>query len=121
MDAREALDNDGAPSEMPRLQCRMLAAAALAVVLVANDNPALPLGLVLARHIGNTLVLLCQHVEHAVGLAVCQVDCADEHVVGDVVEVSAVLEPRPCGADVVRRALALGLRPATAAQASTKD
>lgn len=44
-----------------------------------------------------------------IGLAVVRVDGADEEVIGDVVEVAAVLEPRARCADVVRRALALGL------------
>ena len=41
-----------------------------------------------------------------VGLAIVDIDGADEHVVGDVVQVAAVLEPGTGGADVVRGALA---------------
>lgn len=45
----------------------------------------------------------------AAHLAVLRVDGADEHVVGDVVQVAAVLEPGARHGDVVGGALALGL------------
>jgi hypothetical protein len=46
---------------------------------------------------------------HRVGLFVFIVDGADEHVVGDVVEVASVLEPWTGHGDVISCALALGL------------
>lgn len=45
----------------------------------------------------------------AVDLLVLAVEGADEHVVGDVVQVAAELEPGAGHADVVSRALALHL------------
>ena len=51
-----------------------------------------------------------QHlVLDAVDLLVLNVEGADEHVVGDVVQVAAVLEPGAGHGDVVSRALALHL------------
>ena len=41
MNTSEALDNDGASSEMPRLKGGVLAAAALTVVLLSYHHPAL--------------------------------------------------------------------------------
>lgn len=52
-------------------------------------------------------------VLHVVDLVVLRVDGADEHVVGDVVQVAAELEPRAGHRDVVRRALALCLQHAS--------
>lgn len=46
---------------------------------------------------------------YRVGGVVFSVDGADEHVVGDVVEVATEFEPGACHGDVVGRALALGL------------
>ena len=51
--------------------------------------------------------LASEDVLHAVGLSVLSIDSADEHVVGDVVEVPSELEPGPCHRDVVSRTLAL--------------
>ena len=48
-------------------------------------------------------------VFHVVGLVVEVVDSADEEVVGDVVEVAAVFEPRTCHGDVVGGTLAFDL------------
>ena len=45
----------------------------------------------------------------AVDLAVLRVECANEHVVGDVVQMATVLEPGPGHTDVVSCALALHL------------
>ena len=44
---------------------------------------------------------------HAVGLLVLGIERADQHVVGDVVQVATVLEPGAGHTDVVCRTLAL--------------
>jgi len=62
-----------------------------------------------ASHVGHAPKFAGQLVLDAVDAVVVDVDGADQHVVGDVVEVTAELEPGPGGADVVRRALALHL------------
>ena len=66
--------------------------------------------LVVAGHVRHTSVLAAQLVLDFVDAVVLNVDGADQHVVGDVVQVTAELEPRPGGADVVRGALALHLQ-----------
>eukprot|EP00053_Salpingoeca_punica_P020385 m.211399 g.211399 ORF g.211399 m.211399 type:complete len:843 (+) comp18318_c0_seq1:197-2725(+) len=109
VDAGEALDDDGAAAEVARLEGGVLARAALAVVLVADDHPVDVLALVEAGHRRDGVVLAGDGVEDRVGLAVGLVDGADQHVVADVVQVAAELEPRAGHADVVGRALALGL------------
>ena len=109
MDASEALDDDGASAQVARLERRVLSARALAVVLVADGHPAEALGLVVARHVRHLAELARQLVAYVVRLAVLVVDGADEHVVGDVVQVAAILEPRTGGADVIGGALALDL------------
>lgn len=53
MDARERLDDDSDAAKVARLERSMLAAAPLAVVLVANDDPVQALGLVVARRVGH--------------------------------------------------------------------
>jgi hypothetical protein len=46
---------------------------------------------------------------HRVRLIVLLVDSADEHVVRDVIQMAAVLQPRASHRDMVRGTLALGL------------
>jgi len=67
------------------------------------------LGLVAASDGGDRVKGLGQVAVDAVGLVVLRVNGSDEHVVGDVVKMAAVLEPGAGSADVVGRALALGL------------
>mmetsp|Transcript_9808 Transcript_9808/g.26682 ORF Transcript_9808/g.26682 Transcript_9808/m.26682 type:complete len:346 (-) Transcript_9808:1065-2102(-) len=87
----------------------MLAGGSLAVVLIANDNPWDASGLVGTGNVRNSPVLARQSVFDTVGRAVLLVQCSDEHVVGDVVQVSAELQPGSGHGDVVGGALALGL------------
>ncbi len=94
---------------MARLQGCMLAGGALAVVVVADHQPAQAVLLVVARHSGHRVILPAQLVLDAVDAIVLNVERADEHVVGDIVQVAAVLEPGARHADVVRGALALDL------------
>ena len=65
--------------------------------------------LVVTSHIGHAAKFTSQLVLDAVDAVVVDVDGADKHVVGDVIQVTAELEPGPGSADVVCRALALDL------------
>ena len=65
--------------------------------------------LVVTSHVGHAAQFARQLVLDAVDAVVVDVDGADKHVVGDVIQVTAELEPGPGGADVVRGALALHL------------
>mmetsp|Transcript_36260 Transcript_36260/g.102163 ORF Transcript_36260/g.102163 Transcript_36260/m.102163 type:complete len:601 (-) Transcript_36260:497-2299(-) len=109
VDAGERLDDHGRAAEVPGLQRRVLPAAPLAVVLVPDHDPADARRLVVPGSLRDGLVIARELVLHAVGLVVLVVDGSDQHVVGDVVEVAAVLQPRARHADVVRGRLALGL------------
>ena len=60
-------------------------------------------------HGGHGIELAGELVLDGVDLVVLRVHGTDEHVVGDVVQVSAELEPRASHADVVSCALALRL------------
>src|SRR5262249_31972258 len=90
VDAREALDQSRSRSEVPWGHRGGLAARSLAVVLVADDDPAdvsrLPVpGDPGERHGG----LAGQHVHAFAGLARERVEGPEEHVVADPVEVAA--------------------------------
>ena len=109
VDAGKALDNDGAAAEVAWLEGSVFAGRALAVVVLANDAPGDGVGLVRARNVWHALVLASELVLDGVGLTVGAVDGTNQHVVGDVVQVAAVLEPGAGHRDVVGRALALDL------------
>lgn len=65
--------------------------------------------LVVAGHIWDASVVSCQVVLDLVDGVVVTVDRTDQHVVGDVVQMAAELQPRPCSTDVVCGTLALHL------------
>ena len=74
----------------------MLAAAALTVVLVADHDPLQALGLELAGDRGERLAGGArQRIDALAGLAGEGVQGAEEHVVADLVEVTAEAQPRP--------------------------
>lgn len=83
--------------------------AHLTEVDVTNDDPLDALGLVVAGSGGNGSPSTSDLVLDEVGLAVLGVDSSNVHVVGDVLKVTAVLEPGTSHGDVVSGALALGL------------
>lgn len=72
--------------------------------------PVAVLHLVVAGHVRHTSVFSRQLVLDLVDGIILNVDRPDQHVVGDVVQVAAELQPGAGGADVVRGALALHLR-----------
>ena len=61
------------------------------------------------RVVGHTTEIACGDVLDLVGLAVAGADGANEHIVGDIVKMPAVLQPRTRHADVVSRGLAFCL------------
>lgn len=65
----------------------------------------------MSGHIRHAVVLATELIPDAVDAVILHVDSTDQHVVGDVVQVPAELEPGPSSADVVRGALALHLEP----------
>src|SRR6266508_608260 len=109
-DPGEAPGDDGPAAEIARRHGGVLAARPLAVVLVADDDPAQALGLELARHLREVLPLfLRERVDPLARLAGEGVDGSPEHVVADLVDVAPEAQPRARGRDVVRGRLALGL------------
>lgn len=83
------------------------------LVLLWCNNWTFRLGsphLVVAGHIGNSSVFSCQVVLHLVNRIVLAVDRTDQHVVGDVIQMTTELQPRPGSADVVCGAFALHLQ-----------
>src|SRR5581483_5067648 len=83
VDAREAADDDRDAAQVARLHGGVLAARALAVVLVADDDPALAGVLVGARHLRRLVELARELALRLPGLAVEGVDGAEEAVVRD--------------------------------------
>ena len=74
-----------------------------------HNDPRNTVLLVVAGDIRNGTVRSVEKVLDLVGLAVLSVDGTDQHVVGDVVQVSTVLQPGTGHRDVVGSGLALAL------------
>lgn len=65
--------------------------------------------LVVTGHIRDSSIFPCQVVLDLVDGIILTVDGTDQHVVGDVIQVAAELQPRSCSTDVVSGAFALHL------------
>ena len=110
VDTSEGAGDDGKTTEVTGLESGVLTGRALTVVPVTDDDPADALLLVVTGSGGHGVVLAGGEVVDLVGLTVLGVDGTDQHVVGDVVEVTAVLEPGTGHGDVVGGGLAVGLK-----------
>jgi len=109
VDTGERSGNDGKTTKVTGLKSGVLSGRTLTVVPVTNDNPLDALGLVVTSDSGNGTPLAVGEVVDLVGLIVGLVDGTDQHVVGDVVKVTTVLEPGTGHGDVISGGLALGL------------
>jgi hypothetical protein len=109
VDTSEGAGDDGKTTEVTGLESGVLTGRALTVVPVTDDDPADALLLVVTGGGGHSVVLAGGEVVDLVGLTVLGVDGTDQHVVGDVVKVTAVLEPGTGHGNVVGGGLAVGL------------
>ena len=101
VDACERTGNDGQSTEVPRLQSSVFTRGTLAVVVITNDDPLDALVAVGSGDLGDATPFAGELVLDLVGFLVGDVDGADEAVLGDVLEMTAVLEPWSTGGDVV--------------------
>jgi hypothetical protein len=91
---------------VPRLQSGVLAGRTLAVVPVTNDNPLDAVLLVVTGNSRDSVVFAVEDVLDLVGLTILGANGTNQHVVGDVVKMSAVLQPGTGHGDVIRSSLA---------------
>ena len=85
----------------------MFPGASLAVVFISNYDPLYTFSLVLLGHLWHASIRPSQLVLDVVHVVVLGVDAGDQEIVGDVLEMSAELEPRSSGGDVISGALSL--------------
>jgi len=109
VDTSEAASDDGNTTKVTRLDSGVLAAAALTVVAVTDDDPLEACSLVGTSSGGDRAELTSDLVLDAILLAVDIIDSGQEQVVRDVVDVTTELEPRASLADVIGGALATDL------------
>lgn len=109
VDTGERSGNDGKTAKVTGLKSGVLSGRTLTVVPVTNDNPLNTLGLVVTGDSRDSTPLTIGDVLDLVGLTVGLVDGTNQHIVGDVVKVTTVLQPGTGHGDVVSGGLALGL------------
>ena len=109
VDTSEGAGDDGKATKVTGLESGVLTGRTLTVVPVTDNDPADALGLVVTGNSGDGTPLTSGEVLDLVGLTVGGVDGTDQHVVGDVVKVTTVLEPGTGHGDVISGGLALGL------------
>jgi hypothetical protein len=105
----ERSGDDRNTSQMPGLESGVFTGRTLTVVPVSNDDPPDAILLVVTGDIGDSAVLAVLQVLDLVGLAVLRVDGTNKHVVGDVVQMSTVLQPRTGHGNVIGGGLTLSL------------
>lgn len=93
VDTSEGAGDDGKTTKVTGLESGVLTGRALTVVPVTDNDPADALALVVTGSGRDSVVLAGGEVVDLVGLTVLGVDGTNQHVVGNVVEVTAVLEP----------------------------
>src|SRR5438046_10690351 len=94
---------------MSRFQSSMFSRRTFTVVPVTDNNPLDTLGLVISSNLRHSFVFSSQDVLDLVGFSVLSIGCSDQHVVGDVVEMSTVLEPRSGHGNMIGCGLSLAL------------
>lgn len=96
----------GTLSVAPRFQSSVLSTGPFPVVFITNHNPFYPLLFVRPGSIRNCSEFARRLVPHGIGCIILSVDGPNKQVIRNVLEMSAVLQPRTCHGDVVRCALA---------------
>lgn len=109
MDTSERAGDDGETTKVAGLESGVLTRRTLTVVPITDNDPTDALGLVVTGNSGDGIPLTSGEVLDLVGLTVGSVDGTNQHVVGDVVEMTTVLEPRTGHGNVIGGGLALGL------------
>jgi hypothetical protein len=109
VDTSEGAGDDGKTTQVPGLEGSVFTGRTLAVVPVTDNDPPDAVLLVVTGNVRDGTVLAGEVVLDLVGLAVLLVDGTNQHVVGDVVQVATVLQPRTSHGDVVSGGLALAL------------
>ena len=111
MNAGEATHDDGGGTKEAWAHCGMLTAGTFTVVFIADDDPVLTGGFQLTRHSWNgQAALTIQRIARGTRIATESVDRANEHVVGNVVQVAAEAQPFACRRNVVGGGLAARLQ-----------
>ena len=79
---------------MSWLQSGMFSRASLAVIPIPNNNPRDALLLVVSSSSRDGIKFTSSEVLDLVCLTVGRVDCANQHVVRDIIQVATVFKPR---------------------------
>jgi len=109
MNTSERSGDDSKATKMSGFKSGMLSGGSFTVIPVTNNNPWDTLLLVITSSSWDGTVFTSSEVLYLVCLSVIRVDGTDKHVVGDVVKMSTVLQPRTGHRDVISGGLALAL------------
>ena len=109
MDTGKAFGQNDTYIQETRFHRRMFAAGAFAIILFGHDNGRDSLCLIRLGHRRNSVVSAVQLIQDTVGLSIEGIDRPHQHVVRDVLQVSAETQPRSRHGDMVGGTFALGL------------
>ena len=109
VDTGERAGDDGKTTKEARLERGVLTRRTLTVVVVTNHDPLNAAVAVVGSGLWHTTELASDLVLDLVGLTVLRVDGTDQAVLGDVLQVTTVLQPGTTGRDMVGCTLALDL------------
>ncbi|KAH3681124.1 hypothetical protein WICPIJ_007899 [Wickerhamomyces pijperi] len=109
VDTSEGLGDDGETTQESWFQGSVFSGGTFTEVFTTNDNPLDTSVSVVNGGVWNTLPFTSVQVLDVVGLVVFSVDGTNHVVVGDVFQVTSVLQPRTGHRDVIGGGLTLGL------------
>jgi hypothetical protein len=109
VDTGKAADDDGQTTEVSGLKSSMFTAGTLTIVRVTNDDPLDATVPIVSSGSRDGSPFASLEVKNLVGLVVHFVNGTDQAVLGDVLEMSTVLEPWATSRDVIRCAFTLDL------------
>jgi len=107
VDPGKRLGEDDASTQVPWLHRGVLSGTPFAIILVSNHHPVHLSRQVIAAHCRDRVLLSGEDIGGGVDLVIVRIEGPNQSVVGDIVKVTLVLEPRASSADVVGGALAL--------------
>jgi len=109
VDTGKRADDNGKASQVSWFQSSVFTRRTFTIIPVTDNNPWDTLGLVVTSSSWNSIIFASGKVLDLVGFTILGVDGTNQHVVGDVVQMSTVLEPRTGHGNVISSSFALAL------------
>eukprot|EP00733_Pompholyxophrys_punicea_P001902 Pompholyxophrys_punicea_v1_NODE_1155_length_904_cov_16.810365.p1 type:complete len:174 gc:universal NODE_1155_length_904_cov_16.810365:876-355(-) len=86
---------------MTNLQSSMFTRGTFSIIFITNHNPRQSGFLIATCHSGYSIESICGTVKNRIGKIILRVQCTNQHIVGYVVQMTTIFQPRTSHTDVV--------------------